>query len=223
MHSISWRGPWRSFEAIEFATLTWVYWFNDRRRLQQIGNISPAQGFALIRWARRPRTGSATHVKQPPAMPARLDGTALHGVCWPEHSPGRRTVIAAGHGIRDAQWRAVDPRASRRFASTSRAPRSGIQRVEDAPIVDVRDDPVEQPVAPAPGERRLAVKRADGCSDDRRDRVIALRTAALGLRSSSLLMRSDPTARATTSVRWNRPRQNVGRPTAPPWAWTALG
>jgi putative transposase len=37
------RGPWRSFEAVEFATLTWVDWFNNRRLLQPIGNIPPAE------------------------------------------------------------------------------------------------------------------------------------------------------------------------------------
>lgn len=31
------RGPWRSFEAVEFATLTWVDWFNNRRLLEPIG------------------------------------------------------------------------------------------------------------------------------------------------------------------------------------------
>ena len=33
------RGPWRSFEAVEFATLEWVDWFNNRRLLEPIGNI----------------------------------------------------------------------------------------------------------------------------------------------------------------------------------------
>jgi transposase InsO family protein len=37
------RGPWRSFEAVEFATLTWVAWFNNRRLLEPIGNIPPAE------------------------------------------------------------------------------------------------------------------------------------------------------------------------------------
>ncbi len=37
------RGPWRSFEAIEFATLEWVDWFNHRRLLEPIGNIPPAE------------------------------------------------------------------------------------------------------------------------------------------------------------------------------------
>jgi len=37
------RGPWRSFEAVEFATLEWVSWFNQRRLLEPIGNIPPAE------------------------------------------------------------------------------------------------------------------------------------------------------------------------------------
>ena len=36
-------GPWRSFEAVEFATLEWVEWFNNRRLLEPIGNIPPAE------------------------------------------------------------------------------------------------------------------------------------------------------------------------------------
>ncbi|MGY3078073.1 transposase InsO family protein [Bradyrhizobium sp. LM6.10] len=37
------RGPWRSFEAVEFATLEWVDWFNNRRLLKLIVNIAPAE------------------------------------------------------------------------------------------------------------------------------------------------------------------------------------
>ena len=37
------RGPWRSFEAVEFVTLEWVDWFNHRRLLEPIGNIPPAE------------------------------------------------------------------------------------------------------------------------------------------------------------------------------------
>ena len=40
------RGPWRSFEAVEFATLEWVDWFNKRRLLAPIGNIPPAEAEA---------------------------------------------------------------------------------------------------------------------------------------------------------------------------------
>ena len=38
------RGPWRSFEAVEFATLEWVDWFNTRRLLEPIGNIPSRRG-----------------------------------------------------------------------------------------------------------------------------------------------------------------------------------
>ena len=37
------RGPWRSFETVEYATLEWVDWFNHRRLLEPIGNIPPAE------------------------------------------------------------------------------------------------------------------------------------------------------------------------------------
>jgi transposase InsO family protein len=37
------RGPWRSFEAVEFATLEWVDWFNHRRLMRPIGDIPPAE------------------------------------------------------------------------------------------------------------------------------------------------------------------------------------
>ncbi len=40
------RGPWRSFEAVEFATLEWVDWFNHRRLLEPIGHIPPAEAEA---------------------------------------------------------------------------------------------------------------------------------------------------------------------------------
>jgi putative transposase len=40
------RGPWRNLEAVEFATLAWVDWFNNRRLLEPIGNISPAEAEA---------------------------------------------------------------------------------------------------------------------------------------------------------------------------------
>jgi len=37
------RGPWRHLEAVEFATLEWVDWFNNRRLLEPIGNIPPME------------------------------------------------------------------------------------------------------------------------------------------------------------------------------------
>jgi len=37
------RGPWRSLEDVEFATLEWVAWFNHSRLLEPIGHIPPAE------------------------------------------------------------------------------------------------------------------------------------------------------------------------------------
>src|SRR5438105_692844 len=37
------QGPWRSLEAVEFATLAWVDWFNHRRLLEPIGDMPPAE------------------------------------------------------------------------------------------------------------------------------------------------------------------------------------
>ena len=40
------RGPWRSLEAVEPATLEWVHWFNHRRLLGPIGHVPPAEAEA---------------------------------------------------------------------------------------------------------------------------------------------------------------------------------
>lgn len=37
------QGPWRHLEAVEFATLDWVDWFNTRRLLEPIGYVPPAE------------------------------------------------------------------------------------------------------------------------------------------------------------------------------------
>ena len=37
------RGPWRSMEDVEFATLEWVWWFNHHRLLEPIGYIPPVE------------------------------------------------------------------------------------------------------------------------------------------------------------------------------------
>ena len=37
------RGPWQSLQSVEYAMLEWVDWFNNRRLLEPIGNIPPAE------------------------------------------------------------------------------------------------------------------------------------------------------------------------------------
>jgi putative transposase len=44
------RGPWKTMAAVEMATLEWVDWFNNRRLLEPIGNIPPAEAEARF-WA----------------------------------------------------------------------------------------------------------------------------------------------------------------------------
>jgi len=36
-------GPWRKLDDVEYATLEWVDWFNNRRLLESIGNLPPAE------------------------------------------------------------------------------------------------------------------------------------------------------------------------------------
>lgn len=40
------RGPWKTREAVELATLEWVSWFNNQRLLEPIGYIPPAEAEA---------------------------------------------------------------------------------------------------------------------------------------------------------------------------------
>ncbi len=50
---------WRSMEAVEFATLEWVDWFNNRRLLEPIGNFPPAEAEANYYAAQEPRAMAA--------------------------------------------------------------------------------------------------------------------------------------------------------------------
>jgi transposase InsO family protein len=36
-------GPWRGFDAVEYATLEWVAWFNTQRLLEPLGYLPPAE------------------------------------------------------------------------------------------------------------------------------------------------------------------------------------
>ena len=43
------RGPWKSIDDVEFATLEWIDWFNNRRLLEPIGDIPPAE-YEMLYW-----------------------------------------------------------------------------------------------------------------------------------------------------------------------------
>jgi transposase InsO family protein len=42
------RGPWKGIEDVEFATLTWVAWFNGSRLLEPLGYIPPNEFEAMF-------------------------------------------------------------------------------------------------------------------------------------------------------------------------------
>jgi putative transposase len=65
------KGPWRHREAVEFATLTWVDWFNTRRLLEPIGYVPPAEYEAQY-YAQASRGGA----RRQPDLNSAVDGTA---------------------------------------------------------------------------------------------------------------------------------------------------
>ena len=87
------RGPWRSFEAVEFATLEWVDWFNNRRLLEPIGNIPPAEAEAAY-YAQLAMTRSAaqdsnkTASGKPGAVQRRFSELASEPACNQEYTGG---------------------------------------------------------------------------------------------------------------------------------------
>jgi transposase InsO family protein len=42
------KEPWKNWQTVEYATLEWVDWFNNRRLLEPIGYIPPAEAEALF-------------------------------------------------------------------------------------------------------------------------------------------------------------------------------
>jgi putative transposase len=52
------RGPWRNLDQVEYATLEWVDLFNNRRLLEPIGNIPPAE-FELMYYRRQDESAVA--------------------------------------------------------------------------------------------------------------------------------------------------------------------
>ena len=58
-------GPWRSLEAVEYATLEWVDWFNNRRLLEPIGHVPPAEAEAAYYAALEEPAALAAYLNQP--------------------------------------------------------------------------------------------------------------------------------------------------------------
>ena len=103
------RGPWRSFEAVEFATLEWVDWFNNRRLLEPIGNIPPAEAeaayYAQLEMTRYRRV----ELKQNGLRETR--GGSTPAIAVPRSIAHARDVRGLGrvHGINCARPRDPEP------------------------------------------------------------------------------------------------------------------
>src|SRR5262245_34266995 len=57
------RGPWRGIEDIEFATLTWVAWYNGSRLHESLGYLPPAE-FEQAFHSRQAKTASTASLTQ---------------------------------------------------------------------------------------------------------------------------------------------------------------
>jgi len=75
------QGPWRALEDVEFATLDWVDWFNNRRLREPIGHV-PLQGKVNF------SVGDHCRLQSERQLPP---GTPPHTV-----GPPRRETIGAG-------------------------------------------------------------------------------------------------------------------------------
>ena len=64
-HVVRRLGPWRSLEAVEFATLAWVDWFNHRRLLEPIGFVPPVEAEPAFYNAPASKPIAAWHSNQP--------------------------------------------------------------------------------------------------------------------------------------------------------------
>ena len=53
------RGPWKTREAVELATLEWVSWFNHHRLLEPIGYIPPVEAEANY-WRQKSQVSATT-------------------------------------------------------------------------------------------------------------------------------------------------------------------
>ena len=61
------RGPWKTREAVELATLEWVAWFNHHRLLEPIGYIPPAEAEAHY-WRQQAQATATTQPAQDAAQ-----------------------------------------------------------------------------------------------------------------------------------------------------------
>ncbi len=77
------RGPWRDPDQVEFATLEYIDWFNNRRLHSEIGYVSPAE-FEAAYWAQEPSIAPGSASTAAPKTPLRRsEGLAFEPLAPP--------------------------------------------------------------------------------------------------------------------------------------------
>ena len=84
------RGPWRHIDAVEFATLAWVDWFNTRRLLEPLGYIPPPE-YEERYYA---GYGGLTHVIRSPTFPVRFTAGRPGSACISRHPQTPRSSLS---------------------------------------------------------------------------------------------------------------------------------
>ena len=100
------RGPWKSKEAVELATLEWVAWFNHHRLLEPIGYIPPAEAEANY-WRQRAQRVTAADAAAT---------AALQGV---EHEYMGSTGGASGGPCGEQKGKTQNPNPNSRIQRTT--------------------------------------------------------------------------------------------------------
>ena len=165
------RGPWRSIDDVEYATLDWVDWFNTpstprAARLRATGRVRSG-----VLSTAEPGHGRLTHVKQPPENPGRFNKQwpASHDHWSARHRgtmPPCPTAAMLAH--RDPQH--LEPtrpvaRAARAHSRPTRPPRRRRARLARSPRA------ARPPDASRRDRRRPGLARALRTSDDDRWRA----------------------------------------------------
>ena len=87
------KGPWRHLEAVEYATLTWIDWFNNRRLLEPIGYVPPAEYEAQY-YAQASTGGARRHTNSSAVLDATAD-EHLQGFLRPSVNDGVQPELNA--------------------------------------------------------------------------------------------------------------------------------
>jgi Integrase core domain len=91
------RGPWRTAEQVELATLEWVQWWNQRRLHGALDHLPPAEHEAL--YNRQHQQSKEVAQVQPPRPPSnQTQGSSRELLCHPGVRADRPAALAHAGG-----------------------------------------------------------------------------------------------------------------------------